>query len=532
MQINKAVKEWKGAIGKDYVIERQELQHYLENVTGLERDIPAVVLPNNTEEVQRIVEIANEFETPLYPISKGKNWGLGSRLPVRDDATVVDLSRMDKIHYVDVKHGYVVLEPGVTQIQLYEYLQKNKIPLIMDVTGSGLYSSIIGNALERGVGYFTDRGEEISGLTVVLGNGEILKTGFGHYEGAKTTHLFKHGIGPSLDGLFIQSNCGIVTRSGVNLMHQSDYHTTFVSKIKGEDYLPEFVERLGKLKRKDITKSVVHLGNRERSRISICPLIFENLKERDPQIDEKYLRSLSEELFNSEFSGPWTATGRLFGTRGQVKDAKSQIRKAMKGIGKVMYLTDGFINTAEKLSKVLGFVPYVKKKGIVLSSVRPIYNFTKGVPTDDAVKSVYWPLMNPPKNLDPDHSDCGVIYYLPVTPIDGGEVKKVVSITNEVLKSYGFTPAMTLNTLNKRAMETVISIPFDRGKPDKVKMANESVKELHRKLTAQGIYPYRASIDMMEDVIDPNDSFWQISREIKRSLDPKGIISPGRYNLV
>jgi len=43
-------------------------------------------------------------------------------MPVQDGATIVDLRRMDKIHEVNVQHGYAVIEAGVTQKQLYQYL--------------------------------------------------------------------------------------------------------------------------------------------------------------------------------------------------------------------------------------------------------------------------------------------------------------------------------------------------------------------------------------------------------------------------
>jgi 4-cresol dehydrogenase (hydroxylating) len=533
MNIKKATKGWEKTIGKDYVLsDRSTIQHYEKNTMGLKRHIPTILMPASREEVKRIVEIANEYKTPLYPISKGKNWGLGSRVPVKDGTTVVDMSRMNHIHDVNTKHAYAVVEPGVTQGQLYDYLKENKIPLIMDVTGSGLDSSIIGNALERGVGYFTDRGEELSGLEVVLGDGEIIHTGFGHYPNAKATYLFKHGIGPSLDGLFIQSNCGIVTKAGVGLLHENDSYATFVCKIKKEEQLPEFIDNFAKLKKMGITKSVVHIGNKERTRISISPLIYESLKERTPSMDSNYLRTLSEKLFDEEFTGPWSATGRIFGTKTQVREAKRQIRKKMNRPVSTIYLTDDFIRKAEKVGKLFEFIPYIKKKNVILSSIKPIYNFTKGIPTNDAVKSVYWPIMNPPPELDPDNSPCGVIYYLPITPLDGEEAHKVVSTTNKVLKGYEFYPAITLNTVNENALETVISVPFDKRKPEDVKRAHKAVRELHRELASQGIYPYRASIDMMDEVVDYQNPFWQAVKKIKNALDSNHIISPGRYNLI
>ena len=42
--------------------------------------------------------------------------------------------------------------------------------------------------------------------------------GFGAMEGNETWHLYRRGLGPSLDPLFMQSNFGVVTKMGVWLM--------------------------------------------------------------------------------------------------------------------------------------------------------------------------------------------------------------------------------------------------------------------------------------------------------------------------
>ena len=47
--------------------------------------------------MQDIVNEARTRNTPLYPVSTGMNWGLGSRHPVRDDCVLVDLRRLDRI---------------------------------------------------------------------------------------------------------------------------------------------------------------------------------------------------------------------------------------------------------------------------------------------------------------------------------------------------------------------------------------------------------------------------------------------------
>jgi len=36
---------------------------------------------------------------------------------------------------------------------------------------------------------------------------------------------------------------------------------------------------------------------------------------------------------------------------------------------------------------------------------------------------------------------------------------------------------------------------------------------------------------MMEDVVDPQDSFWRTAWALKSVFDPDNLIAPGRYNL-
>jgi 4-cresol dehydrogenase (hydroxylating) len=46
------------------------------------RVVLLVLRPSSEDEIRRIVELANEHRIALYAFSTGKNWGLGSKLPV------------------------------------------------------------------------------------------------------------------------------------------------------------------------------------------------------------------------------------------------------------------------------------------------------------------------------------------------------------------------------------------------------------------------------------------------------------------
>ncbi|WP_447411569.1 hypothetical protein, partial [Clostridium perfringens] len=75
----------------------------------------------------------------------------------------------------------------------------------------------IGNATERGIGYgpMSERFEALCGIEVLLADGTLVRTGTGSMTGSTTWHESKYGFGPALDGIFTQSNFGIVTKAGV-----------------------------------------------------------------------------------------------------------------------------------------------------------------------------------------------------------------------------------------------------------------------------------------------------------------------------
>ncbi len=146
--------------------------------TGLPRQVrhrrcratipPARSRPKSVEEVQAAVNIANQYRLPLLPISRGKNFGYGGTAPELAGAVVIDLSGMKKIEF-DAVNGVATLEPGVGFYDLYDYLQKNDLPFWLSTPGNS-WGSVIGNALDRGVGYtpYGENTKNLCGLEVVL----------------------------------------------------------------------------------------------------------------------------------------------------------------------------------------------------------------------------------------------------------------------------------------------------------------------------------------------------------------------------
>src|SRR5262245_61869086 len=89
-----------------------------DGLTG-NRQIPALVcLPGTTEQVQSVVRACAAHSVPF--VARGAGTGLsGGALPVAD-GVVISLSRMNRVVELDLDGQRVVVQPGVTNLQVTE----------------------------------------------------------------------------------------------------------------------------------------------------------------------------------------------------------------------------------------------------------------------------------------------------------------------------------------------------------------------------------------------------------------------------
>lgn len=526
--VQPALDAWARLLGAAHVqADEASCARYTANTLGVARRVAGILKPGTADEVRGVVEIANRFRVPLFPFSCGRNWGLGSRAPVRDGGCLVDLSRMNRIREVNERHRYAVVEPGVTQQQLHAYLRDRHLPLLINVVGSGLGTSMLGNALDRGIGYFASRAGTLSGLEVVLGNGTLLRTGFGHMDGSRLTHIYKHGVGPALDGLFYQSNFGIVTAAGVELLPAGDSRCSILAKIDDGAKLAELVDRFAELRRSETVRMITHIGNRVRTISTLAPLVYE-------QLGPSASREEAEALLREEGFGPWSAVASVSGTPAQVRLAVREVQGRLRGLANVSVLDDPRLARAGRILRSLSFLRGARRKAMVLQAVAPVYGLSNGVPTSEALKGVYWGAgLEPPREgeLDPDASAAGLIYLAPLFPLEGGVAREMAARVEERAAAFGLEPAMTFNLMDERCLELVLSFSFRRDDRARVEAAHRCADELVGEFVARGFPPYRLPVHQMHHVVRAEDPFWQVARDLKRVLDPNGIIAPGRYSL-
>ncbi|MBN9127510.1 MAG: FAD-dependent oxidoreductase, partial [Nitrosospira sp.] len=249
-----AIKEFRSVLGEAAVLtSAAQLAPYIKTmmpVPDSEHVPSAALMATTVEQIQKIVGICNQYKVPLWPISTGKNLGYGSAAPAERGQVVLDLKRMNRILEVNKDLAYALVEPGVTYQQLYDHIAEHKLGLWLSVPAPSAIAGPTGNTLDRGVGY-TPYGEHFlfaCGMEVVLANGEVLRTGMGSLPNSNTWQVFKWGYGPYLDGIFTQSNYGIVTKFGFWLMPAPPVYKPFVIQYQDEGDIVEIVETIRPLR--------------------------------------------------------------------------------------------------------------------------------------------------------------------------------------------------------------------------------------------------------------------------------------------
>ena len=505
------------------VTEPSELRAAETATFEIHRTIPMIVRPETREQLQECIRAANRERIAIYPVSTGKNWGYGSSVPTADQCVLVDLSRMNRIVDFNEKLGYVTVEPGVTQRQLYQLLQDKGSRLWMDATGSSPDCSVVGNTVERGFGHtvYGDHFANVCGLEVVLPSGELLHTGFGGLPGANATEVYRWGAGPSLDGLFSQSNFGIVTRMTIWLMPAPEYFQAYFFQSSEEESLANFIEALRPLRMDGTLRSTVHIANDYKVLNGIQQFPWQEQMPLSRETMKRYQKTLK--------FGRWSGSGALYGSKGQVAEAAKRIRRALEGkVSKLQFLDDRRLALAARFAG-----PYRWLTGWDLSRtlelVRPVYGLMKGVPTEATLASAYWRKKTPPPaSPDPNRDGCGLIWYAPIAPADGASVTTLVQIAEDTLLDRGFEPMISLTMIAERSVACVISIAYDREVPGEDGKAMACYEELSQRLTSRGYYPYRLGIQSMS-LLDSNRSRSEFLTSLKKSLDPNNVLAPGRY---
>lgn len=487
--LENALPEWSTVVGKDHVLFDEATRADFSKTTLPRGTTPSgVIRPGSTDEVQKVVQIAHKYNIPLHAISRGKNWGYGDACASSDGQVIIDLRRMNQIREINIELGYAIIEPGVTQGQMYESLCENSIPLMLDVTGAGTDASIVGNILQRGFGHtrYGDRFRHTSGFEVILPDGRLIKTGFGQFDNAQATSVYPSGLGPSIDGLFTQSSLGIVTSTCIWLMPRPEIIAGFALKLKDDSQLGELVDKLRVLKMRGVVRSTVHVANDLRvisSRIDY-PWDINNGEAAIPEKAREHLR-------REAGIGTWNLIGGMYGSKAEIKVQTQEIRSELSAIAPVRFFRRSTIERAKKVAQITRQTQFGIRLAGMVQSVSSAFDLIEGIPSNEHLKGTSW--RSNRNESTTDIRDRGLIWHSPVIPMTCNHARQLIELAEPVFHEFGFDFLITLTAINERAMCSVMSINYDKSDSDETRRAFECKQRLVSTLDKVGYYSYRSS---------------------------------------
>ena len=169
----------------------------------------AVVFPNSNEELSEVLKLCNEHKTPVVPYGTGTS--LEGHAVGNPDGITISLEKFDKILSVNAEDFDCRVQANVTREQLNEYLKDKGVFFPIDPGANAALGGMASCSASgtMAVKYGTMR-TVVMGLTVILANGDIIKTG---------TRAKKTSAGYNLTNLFVGSEgtLGIITEVHLKL---------------------------------------------------------------------------------------------------------------------------------------------------------------------------------------------------------------------------------------------------------------------------------------------------------------------------
>lgn len=266
MDNEKIITRLKEIVDPDYVLSSEmDLVLYGYDASLVRGKPDAVVLPDSTEEVSKIVALAHNQGIPIVARGSGTNLS-GGTIPTKG-GIVIHFSRMNRILEIDIPNRTVTVEPGVITLDLQSRLLKEGFVYAPD-PASQKVSTLGGNLAENSGGphclKYGVTTNHVLGAEVVLYDGSVVWTG------GKT----QDQPGYDLIGLLVgcEGTLGIVTKIILKILREPEAVKTIlavydtiedacntVSTIIAEGIIPATLEMMDSIVMRAVEESV-HAG--------------------------------------------------------------------------------------------------------------------------------------------------------------------------------------------------------------------------------------------------------------------------------
>ena len=517
-----ALREFEAVVGKEWVFTSDEdLDLYRDAYSPLfgepeERIASGAVAPDRVEQVQAIARVANKYKIPIYPISTGRNLGYGGSAPNYSGSVVLDLKRMNRILDVSERNASCLVEPGVSYFDLCRHIEEKGLKVWVDVPDPG-WGSPIGNALDHGGGYtmalYRNHFDAHCGMEVVLANGDLVRTGMGALPGAETWQQFKYGVGPSIDGIFSQSNFGIVTKMGFWLLPEPDAYLSGTVNVPRYGDIVPLVDILTYIENAGVSNGMPMLGSQVLAGGGILG---------GPPPEPELAALLATP------GGPRPEDIDAYGQRKSIPCWNLSLRF----YGPAKAIEAQWEHTREKFSSIPGATfqpgPLIKLP-LTPEQRERVHKPEFGIPSLEMFSIGARSELNPtPTN--------GHMWFSPIIPRTGEAVSEASRVFRQASQELGIPIGATVipTMYWLRAFVLIVALPITRN-IETNKKNRAAMSRLIQISAEHGWGEYRTPPAFQDAVMGAysfnNNALLRLHETIKDALDPNGIISAGRYGI-
>ena len=462
----------------------------------------AVVLPQSVEEIQAVLAIARECRIPLWTHSTGRNNGYGGPGPRLRGCVILSLRGMNRVLEIDPTLGYAVVEPGVRWFDLYNAIQEAGLDLMVSVADLG-WGGPVGNTLENGITYlpYAVDWNVHCGMEVVLANGDVMRTGMGAMPGNRAWNVYRRGLGPSVDPLFLQSNYGIVTKMGIWLMPRPEVYMPMWLRVWRDDDIAALLDTLRELALDDTIRMIPTILNT--LNMAAVRTSRADWYEGEGPVPEPVIDRIAKELE----IGRWMMRCALYGDAAVVDHRFAKVKAAFERIPGCDIRGTRF--TREEFETIEA----------------PGEKIMAGIP-----------------NMAWDHitrwaggTTGGHIGFSPVVPMTGEDALRVRDLLRGLVEGAGLDYLAGLLPVNGRSFIHIAMLMFDTDNESQTRRAYDVAKRMVVEAAEHGFGEYRAHVDFMDEAARQysfgDHAYMRFCERIKDALDPDGILSPGKNGI-
>ena len=327
----------------------------------------AVIFPETNDEVSKILKLCNEHKIPVVPFGTGTS--LEGNVVGNENGITISLEKMNKVLSVNASDFDCRVQANVTRKQLNEHLREDGVFFPIDPGADAALGGMASTSASgtMAVKYGTMR-TVVSGLTVILANGDIIKTG---------TRSKKSSAGYNLTNLFIGSEgtLGIITEVQLRL---SPIPESIMSAVCYFPDLDSAVLTSQEVIQYGVPIARIEMLNKEQMEISIKYSKLENIKASPTLFFEfhgsevsnresiKIVEELSQNNGGSDFK--WADS---IEERNKLWKARHDVYYSVKALGQNMkvYSTDICVPVSNLVECISWAEKEVKNKGLIAPMV-------------------------------------------------------------------------------------------------------------------------------------------------------------------